>query len=159
MQQDLFLQRDELAQAHQLGELQKDYTTGVGKRTIALMGGVLLGLLIIAGIPVFISLGFSWGLLVFVLIFIATFVLVGLIVGGVYYYYRRLHIYVYTSGLIYLNGNKRRAVRWEQITRVSDLFQGSFSIYVKDEPRIGFGGLINQIGELYSTIEGEVDNH
>jgi hypothetical protein len=44
MQQDLFLQREELVQAHQLGELQKDYTIRFGKQ-IAIYG--VVGLLIV----------------------------------------------------------------------------------------------------------------
>lgn len=151
MQQDLLLQRDELAQAHQLGEFQKEYSIRLGKQ-IAIYGVVVFICFIIS-----IATLARLGILALIGSIVLT-VLIGGAFGGVLYYYRRLHVYVYTGGLIYLNGNKRRAVRWEQITRVSDLFRGSFSIDVKDEPRIGFGALIDQIGELHSTIEGEIDN-
>ena len=151
MQQELSLQRDELAQAHQLGEFQKEYFIRLGKQ-IAIYGVVVFICFIIS-----IATLARLGILALIGSIVLT-VLIGGAFGGVLYYYRRLHIYVYTSGLIYLNVNKRRAVRWEQITRVTNLVQGGFSIYVKDEPVIGFGALIDQIGELHSTIEGEVDN-
>ena len=155
MQQDLFLQRDELAQAHQLGEFQREYTIWrVGKLIVG--WGILL---IIGSILLFTRIASTGGITVAIFWVIVYAVLISTLLGWARYYVRRLHVYVYTDGLIYLKGNKRRAVRWEQVARVSNLFRGAFSIYVKDEPRIDFPSLIYQSRELYSTIMHEVESH
>lgn len=157
MQQELLLKRDELARAHRLGEVQKEYSFRYDKRQIAPMGVVLLSLFIFGVIYGLIALGFSWGLLVMVLVFIATFLLVGLIMGGVFYYYRNVYVCVYTGGLIYLFGNKERAVRWEQIRKVSLPYRsGSFQIEVKDESSFS---IPNFNKALFATIQREVDIH
>lgn len=151
MQQALFLQRDELAQAYQLGEFQKEYTIQMGKNiamySVIVFIGSIIFLATFAGTEGFTSA--IVGSIFFTL-------LMGGLFGGMLYSYRRLHIYVYTCGLIYLNGNKRRAVRWEQISKT--LRYRSVTIYVKDEPRIGLPVFIDRLGELYATIEGEVTN-
>src|SRR5579884_2257640 len=112
MQPDLLLKRDELARAHQLGEVQKEYPFRFEKWRIALGGGFFLGLFVIGGIFALISHGFE-GLLVAVLALLAACLFAGLLVGGVFYYYRNAYLCVYTGGLIYLFRNKERAVRWE----------------------------------------------
>ena len=158
MQQELSMRRDQLARAHQLGELQKEYTYPSHKRAFALICVGVLVVFIITIIFSSITSGFSWeAFIILGTVYLGTFLLIGLIVGGVAYYYRGVYVCVYTDGLIYLFGIKERAVRWEQIGEVSIPYRsGSFEIDVNDGPSF----TIPQISkELLATIRHEVDTH
>lgn len=165
MQQDPSLQRDELAQAHQLGELQREYTIAFGKQfaKFGVIGLIVFSaMLIMSFILGFSSLGFSWSVLIgTVIVFTCTFVVYTAVVVAVLYHYQQFHVYVYTGGLVYLRGNKKRAVRWEQMRRAYRLGvgrQGDIRIDVHDEPGILISFLDPpEMGELYATIKREVE--
>jgi hypothetical protein len=160
MQQDLFLQRDELARSHGLGEFKKDYTLPSGKLPFVLLGIFsilfLIGVMISAVVSSFGPHGFSWVKPIAVVVVLVPFLLVFfLILGWVYYNNRNLHVYLYTGGLFYHLRDKKRVVRWEQIRKVSIATRGRYiSIDVKDEPSFGFPS----IEDLGPTIQREVDN-
>lgn len=152
MEQDQFLQREKLVQAHQLGELQKDYTIRFGKQIAPYGVGTLIGAIIFfvlyAGRDITSAIIGSIGGIAFY----------WTVLGGSLYYLRGLHVYVYTCGLIYWHRNKRRAVRWEQIRRVYRQ-GGAVTIAVKNEPSFSLTSLIDRQSELYATIKRQVDSH
>jgi hypothetical protein len=89
--------------------------------------------------------------------------------GGILYYYRRVHVYVYSGGLVYMNGNKRIAVRWEEIKSVSWYrsyrgSRGNVKLIGKGSLRranptiVSLTPFLDKIDELYSTIQCEVQN-
>ena len=152
MQQELSLQRDELAQAHQLGEFQKEYSIRLGKQ-IAIYGvAVFIGF-----VPLLTTFGKIPIILTIIFALFYIWVIGSVLVRLIYYSYRRLHVYLYTGGLISLNGNKRTALRWEQINNVSRGRGGA--VYIDwggpTEPKLRLTSLINGIGGLYSTIKRE----
>ena len=154
MEQDQFLQRKKLVQAHQLGELQKDYTIRFGKQ-IAQWG--VPGL--IALIIFFVRYAGS-DITAAIIAIIVVLAFYSTVLGRPLYSLRGLHVYVYTDGLIYWhrNRNKRRAVRWEQIRRVYR--QGSaLTIAVKNEPSFSLTSFIDRQRELFATIKRQVDSH
>jgi len=156
MEQDPFLKREELAQAHQLGALQQEYTIRLGKN-LTKYGIILLIAMLIAMIYLFVSGGVS-ELSIFVGI-LGAVVLGGGIFGGALYYYRQLHVYVYTSGLLYLNGAKSRVARWEQMSRVDRDSGGTVTLWMKNERQILLPLFIHKLGELYATIEREIAHY
>jgi hypothetical protein len=131
-----FTQRKELAQAHQLGELQKDYTM-----QFHILACVLI--IVQTGVSVrSILLGAIGVLLLFCTKLIIPF------------YFRHIHLYVYSNGLLYIDRNTRRVARWEQIEGVD----GGF-INLKNEKSIMMPQYISGYKELRSTIMREIDNH
>ena len=76
-------------------------------------------------------------------------------IGGGLYYFRGLHVYVYTAGLIYWRRKKRRVLRWEQIRRV-DTFRGNLMLQVNNEPSLLLPAFLEMDSELYSTLRRQV---
>lgn len=164
MEQDLFLQREELAQEHHLGELQKDYTIRWGKQ-IAIWGLVALAVIAFLSLP---PHGMANGIVLSLhLFFLVLFTFAGPLLGRQLYKHRWLHVYMYTGGLIYLNRNERKAIRWEQINTMyrdesGRLMKSRGGINIDwdgpREPMLYLTPFIDDIGTLYSTIKREVDN-
>ena len=146
MEPESFTQREDLAQAHQLGELQKDYTMQFHK-IVEFLGLPLL----LACVLVIVQSGVS-----------ARSILLGgigvLLIGCtkliIPFYFRHIHLYVYSNGLLYINRNTSRVARWEQIEGVDGRF-----IDLKNEKSIVMPQYISNYKELRSTIMREIDNH
>ena len=152
MEQELLLKRDELARAHQLGEFRKDYHARFG---ISLAGFYVLLLFPIV-LALYAVLSHQTVLIILMafleLFFVAVF-------WGMISANRRAHVYVYTGGLVYLNGKKERAVRWEQIRKADIPNRSSWLIIdVKDESEMGINLVIIGTTELLATIKREVDH-
>lgn len=157
MKHELFLKQEELAQAHQLGELQKEYRVQVGKTLAVIATGLLFG-----GLFSFVVGGQRTGLLSLtnVLILLLIFAVGGTIV---LLRYQHFHVYVYTHGLLYLTGNTSQVARWEQIKKVKSFYLGLLPgdniVVLNDESQITLPSYISGIGELRSTIKYEMANH
>ena len=160
MEHHLFLQREELAQEHHLGELQKEYTVPFNKRVKEY---VILGLVIFSSSIIYVIFYKKFDIFSLIYWLVAT-LLICAGFGWQLYYYRWLHVYVYTGGLIYLNRNNRSAIRWEQIKRVyrediESIGDSSGAMYIYwGESSLKIPTDLDGIGELYSTIKREVDN-
>ena len=157
MKHELFLEQEELAQAHQLGELQTEYRVQVDKTLAVIATGLLFG-----GLFYFVVGGQrTYPLsLTAVLILLLIFA-----VGGalVLFRYQHLHVYVYTHGLLYLTENTSQVARWEQIKKVKgfylDLLPGDTTVLLNDGSQITLPSYISGIGELRSTIKREMTNY
>jgi len=156
MQQDLFFRQQELAQSYQLGLLENEYVINP-KKFLANFGLLLVVALLAPLIVVNISprATNSINLIIFSLIF---FIAVG---GGVilstYRYYKHLHVYVYTNGLLYLNGNKSRVVHWQQMKRAY-ANKGYLNIMVNNAMPISIPTYISRYGELRDRVKQEIAN-
>lgn len=131
------------AQVHQLGALRQEYSVRLYKLLALYLYG-MLALLVTSPLATFVDL-IAGGIMLVLLPF-----------GGAFFYYRQLHVYVYTDGFLYLDGNHSRAVRWEQISKVS---RGSWlGAYVKvqGESTITLPAYISGLRNLRSTIEREM---
>lgn len=157
MKHELFLEQEELAQAHQLGELQKEYRVQVDKTLAVIATSLIFGGLfyLVEGGPRMYPLSLT-DVLILLLIFA---------VGGaiVLFRYRQFHVYVYTYGLLYFNGNISQVARWEQIKKVKgfylDLLPGDNTVLLNDGSQITLPSYISGIGELRSTIKREMANY
>lgn len=154
MEQEQFLQREELVQAHQLGELQKDYTIRVGK-VITIGGVIVLFLIIFFSIFAYFA---HWDLPSTTIAISIAPVFVSAYLGVELYYFRRLHVYVYTAGLIYWRRKKRRVIRWEQIRREYSV-RGNLTLDVNNEPSLLLPAIIEGQDALYETIRRQVVSH
>ena len=154
MEQEQLFPLQELVQAHQLGELQNDFTIQVGKE-ITRWSVILLILAIFFSIYAHFA---HWDITVAIIAVSTAIVFGGAYVGGGLFYYRGLHVYVYTAGLIYWRRKKRRVIRWEQIRRV-DSIRGNLTLRVKNEPSLLLPAYIEWHIVLYSTIRREVASH
>ena len=70
------------------------------------------------------------------------------------FFFRHIHLYVYSNGLLYINRNTSRVARWEQIEGV----EGGY-IDLKNEKSIVMPLYFSGYKELRSTIMREIDNH
>ena len=146
MAPESFTQREELAQAHQLGELQKDYSLQFHKIV------EFLGLpLILACVLIIVQSGVSERS---ILLGGIGVLFIGCTKLFIPFYFRHIHIYVYSNGLLYINRNTSRVARWEQIEGVD----GGF-IDLKNEKSIMMPQYFSGYKELRSTIMREIDNH
>lgn len=157
MKHELFLEQEELAQAHQLGELQTEYRVQVDKTLAVIATSLLFGglfYLVVGGQRTY-PLSLT-DVLILLLIFA---------VGGalVLFRYQHLHVYVYTHGLLYLTENTSQVARWEQIKKVKgfylDLLPGDNTVLLNDGSQITLPSYISGIGELRSTIKREMANY
>ena len=128
MQHDSLFQQERVAHVYQLGTLEAEYTTDL-KKTLANFGFalvfLLLALLLVLGISPLVIPTLIFG-------FLLGFLVEGSILFGLYRAYRHLQVYVYTNGLFYSNGARRRVVYWPQVGKAS-LYWGYLVIAVKNE--------------------------
>ena len=146
MEPESLTQREELAQAHQLGELQKDYTMQF-HRIVELLGLPLL----LACVLVIVLSGVSERS---ILLGGIGLLLLGCTKLIIPFFFRHIHLYVYSNGLLYINRNTSRVARWEQIEGV----EGGY-IDLKNEKSIVMPLYFSGYKELRSTIMREIDNH
>ncbi len=154
MQQDLFFRQQELAQSYQLGLLENEYV--INPKKFLANFGLLLFIALLAPLMV-LNLSpraiNSINLIIFSLIF---FIAVG---GGVilstYRYYKHVHIYVYTNGLLYLNGNKSMVVLWQQMKRAY-ANKGYLNIMVNNAMPLSIPSYVARYGELRDRIKQEI---
>ena len=146
------LQQEELAQTHQLGELQKEYRVQIDKTLLLTGSGFLFGALfyLLEGGPRLLPLSLADEL--FLLVLLMLFPVIVLL------RYRHVHVYLYTHGLLYLHGNTSMVARWEQIRKIFG-FGGNTYVLVDDGSRIELSSFICGIGELRSTLKREIANH
>lgn len=70
------------------------------------------------------------------------------------FFFRHIHLYVYSNGLLYINRNTSRVARWEQVEGID----GGF-IDLKNEKSIMMPQYFSGYKELRSTIMREIENY
>src|ERR1700719_4474720 len=122
--------QQELAQSYQLGLLENEYI--INPKKVLANFGLLIVAAILAPLIVFSISPNATNAINIIILSLIFFIAVG---GGVmlslYRYYKHLHVYVYTHGLLYLNGNKSRIVYWQQMKRAYSN-RGYLNILVKN---------------------------
>lgn len=151
MQQDPFFQQQELAQASQLGSLEEEYATD--PRKILANFGLVLAVAVFG--PLFL-LGSSHGTANVVPMFMFFFTFFLVVGGGVmlafYFAYRRLHVYVYSNGLLCLNGKTSRVIYWQQIKKVSTN-RGYMNLTFYNDTWVAIPWYVGRFGELRARIQ------
>jgi hypothetical protein len=154
MQYDPFSQQQELAQAYQLGSLEEEYVLNPKK----ILANFSLILVVALFAPLF-SLVSSHGTANVIPIFIFVFLFLFVVGGGVmlnfYFGYRRLHVYVYSNGFLYLNGNTSKVVYWQQIKKAST---NNGYLYVKlyNDGWVRIPWYVGRFGELRARIQQKI---
>lgn len=156
MQQNIFFRQQELAQSYQLGLLQHEYA--INPMKVLANFGLLLVVAFIVSLVVF-NLSHSAINSINVIIFSLLFFIVvgGVVLLSIYRYYRHLHVYVYSGGLLYLNGNKSRVVYWQQMKRAYSN-RGYLNIQIKNEMPLSLPVYLAGYSALRDRVNQEIAN-
>jgi hypothetical protein len=156
MQQELFFRQKELAQTYQLGLLESEYV--INPKKVLANFGLLIAVAILAPLIVFSLSPRATNSISLIILSLIFFIAVGgVVMLSLYRYYRYLHIYVYTNGLLYLNGNKSRVVYWQQMKRAYSN-RGYLNIQIKNEMPISIPTYVSRFGELRDRVKQEIAN-
>jgi len=151
MQEDLFFQQQALAQASQLGVVEEEYTTD--PRKILANFGLILGVAVLGSLFLLVS---SHGTANVIPTFIFSFTFFLVVGGGVmlafYFAYRHLHVYVYSNGLLCLNGKTSRVIYWQQIKKVSTN-RGYLNLTLYNDTWVAIPWYVGRFGELRARIQ------
>ena len=72
-----------------------------------------------------------------------------------YFAYRRLHVYVYSNGLLYLNGKTSRLVYWQQIKKASTN-RGYLNVSLYNDGLVAIPWYVGRFGELRARIQQKI---
>jgi hypothetical protein len=151
MQEGSFFQQQALAQASQLGSLEEEYATDP-RKMLANFGLILVFALFA---PLFLLVS-SHGTANVIPIFMFFFTFLLVVGGGAmlafYFAYRRLHVYVYSNGLLYLNGKTSRVVYWQQIKKASTN-RGYLNVTLYNDDWVAIPWYVGRFGELRARIQ------
>ena len=151
MPHDPFSKQQEIAQASQLGLLEEEYVLHP-RKIFAYFGLIFVGYLVLPLVLVLVSFHEIADVLPLLLFFfLFGFVVVGGAMLAFYFAYRRLHVYVYSHGFLYLNGRTSRVVYWQQIKGWSSN-RGFFYVKLYHDGWISIPRFVGRYYELRARI-------
>lgn len=158
MQENAFLQRETFEQSYQLGLLESEYALSLKKILVHFVSILGVGLSFPLLLSIFSAKANPLSITFYSVLFGSLIVVIGSAMLFYYYRsYRHLHVYVYTNGLLYRNGNISRVIYWGQIRRVS-LGRGYLYIMIQNEIPLSIVLYVSRIGELRARIKQKIAN-
>jgi len=155
MQDTTFFEQQAVAQASQLGPLEKEYAIDPWK-ILASVGLILVFALLVPLFSFVSSRQTANTTPIFVFFFMFGLVAGGGIMLSFYFTYRRLHVYVYSHGLLYLNGKASKVVYWQQVNQVSTYRGYLYVILSNHGGWISIPWYLGGYGELRTTIQRKI---